>query len=539
MKIQKIHAQDTRHGIRKVKKLLGDDAVILANRKTPQGIELVVAVDFDSDNIEQQLEYAESSNPKAAEPQQEIVPVAATFHNASDTQLSSPVFPRISADEAQLANRRAATTAPTQPAVSPSSSPPRAQAPQPPAAAYDYDYEEYKKLKEQERLRQLANRKRAQARALLKEQQKREAEALAAKKAAIKAARLKAQQQAREKARKEAQRKELFNMINKKTKVNSAEVIKLQQPMMQTVKSEIDQLRDLMQSQMDYLGWGKWAESCPRQAKLLRQLTAIGLGSDFCRDVIANVRPNLDNDKAWRQALGIWARKTPTKDDDIIKRGGIVSLLGPTGVGKTTTAAKLAARFAARHGKNSVVLISSDNDRLGAHEQLMSLGRSLGISVMPAANNEELRDILLSVQHKKLVIIDTAGMGPNDKRFFNQVKLMNSRRLRIRNYLVMSANTQMSSLDDTVKAYSSIRLSGCIITKIDETASLGSVLTIISKYQLPVTYTTNGQNIEDIERAKVHRLISKAVAFARRHDNQPDETSMAMRYGSIMMSATA
>ncbi|GIX22634.1 MAG: flagellar biosynthesis protein FlhF [Gammaproteobacteria bacterium] len=316
-----------------------------------------------------------------------------------------------------------------------------------------------------------------------------------------------------------------------------AEIVRMEQRMIEQVRRELGAMSRLMQDQMDLLGWQQMCHLSPLKVQLLRRLTAVGLGSGLCRQIVAQVGAEPDMERAWRRALAVWAARLRVVDAAAFDRGGIVTLLGPTGVGKTTTAAKLAARFAARHGRQSVLMIANDDRRIGAHEQLLSLGRALGIGVVCAADERDLRDVLAAVRNKRLILIDTAGMQAADWRRRPKGVLLDAR-LPIRRVLVLSAATQLRSLDETARAYSETSLAGCVLTKLDEAGSLGGVLTVAVRYKLPLAFVSHGPRVpEDLQPARVSLLLGKAVALARRHASGDDETLLALRHGRFGLKA--
>ncbi|MGS0695550.1 flagellar biosynthesis protein FlhF [Shewanella sp. 0m-4] len=208
--------------------------------------------------------------------------------------------------------------------------------------------------------------------------------------------------------------------------------------------------------------------------------------------------------------------------DDIVRQGGVVAFVGPTGVGKTTTVAKLAARFAAYHGSDQVALITTDHYRIGAFEQLATYGKIMGCPVKQAHDFNELEQILYQFRNRKLVLIDTAGMGQRDQRLFQQLdSLAANSRLPIRSYLVMSATGQRRVLEDAVKQFTRIPLSGAVLTKLDESISLAPALSVLIQSGLPLSYVTDGQRVpEDMQVADTLSLANRALAAL---DNKPIE----------------
>ena len=214
------------------------------------------------------------------------------------------------------------------------------------------------------------------------------------------------------------------------------------------------------------------------------------------------------------------ANMLDNQGDDIVRQGGVVAFVGPTGVGKTTTVAKLAARFAAHHGADQVALITTDHYRIGAFEQLATYGKIMGCPVKQAHDLNELEQILYQFRNRKLVLIDTAGMGQRDARLFQQLdNLAANSRLPIRSYLVLSATGQRRVLEDAVAQFKRIPLSGAVLTKLDESVSLAPALSVLIQSGLPLSYVTDGQRVpEDMQVADTYALANKALSVLNRKE---------------------
>ncbi|MEC4726496.1 flagellar biosynthesis protein FlhF [Shewanella sp. D64] len=214
------------------------------------------------------------------------------------------------------------------------------------------------------------------------------------------------------------------------------------------------------------------------------------------------------------------ANMLDNQGDDIVRQGGVVAFVGPTGVGKTTTVAKLAARFAAHHGADQVALITTDHYRIGAFEQLATYGKIMGCPVKQAHDLNELEQILYQFRNRKLVLIDTAGMGQRDVRLFQQLdNLAANSRLPIRSYLVLSATGQRRVLEDAVAQFKRIPLSGAVLTKLDESVSLAPALSVLIQSGLPLSYVTDGQRVpEDMQVADTFALANKALSVLNRKE---------------------
>jgi flagellar biosynthesis protein FlhF len=308
------------------------------------------------------------------------------------------------------------------------------------------------------------------------------------------------------------------------------------EPMIDEVRTELKGLRELMQGQLSVLQWDQFAKRHPVRTVLLNLMSDLGLGSDICSIVISHLDDlNLDPHKVWQKALGILAKCLPVNRTDILANGGRIALVGSTGVGKTTTIAKLAARFSHIHGKRSVAMISTDHFRIGAQEQLQHFAGLLQLPLLAASTSEELSDRLDMLADKKLVLIDTAGMSQHDLRLSERFHRLQDSAPEVKPYLVLSANTQLAAIDNSIKCFSKVKLAGAIVTKLDEAASLGGVITASIRHQLPLVYCGTGQRVpEDLESAKVHRIISKAVALMQSYSEAEDQETLAVRFNTIV-----
>lgn len=278
------------------------------------------------------------------------------------------------------------------------------------------------------------------------------------------------------------------------------------------LKAQIRGIKDLLQHQLSGLMKQEIEREEPIRAMLTKRLMGMGLSERIADQIACFIPEGGEDDDSWEQCLQLLEGQLNTTADDILTRGGAVALVGPTGVGKTTTIAKLAARYAQRHGADKVALITTDTFRIGASEQLQTYGRILGCPVKIANNAKELADALLTLRDKSLILIDTAGMGQRDKRLNDQLAtLLHNNRLRIRPYLVLSATSQTQVLNDAVKQFKTLPLSGCIFTKLDECLSLGESISVAIEHGMAVSYLTNGQQVpEDIKVADAHFLVNEA-----------------------------
>ncbi|MDL2195632.1 flagellar biosynthesis protein FlhF [Shewanella algae] len=293
------------------------------------------------------------------------------------------------------------------------------------------------------------------------------------------------------------------------SKGNSAK----QQQEMEAMREELASLRGLLTHQLSSLMSDQRSRTDPVGAMLKRKL----LEAEFSPDVaerLASLSQHYQSAELGRALPQSLANLLDNQGDDLMRQGGIVALVGPTGVGKTTTLAKLAARFIAHHGPDSVLLVTMDHYRIGAFEQLATYGKIMGCPVKQAHDLNELEQILYQFRSRKLVLIDTAGMGQRDMRLYQQLdNLAANTRLPIRSYLVLSATGQRRVLEEAVSHFQRIDLAGAVLTKLDESVSLGAALSVLIQSGLSLSYITDGQRVpEDMQVADTLTLAKQALA---------------------------
>lgn len=293
-----------------------------------------------------------------------------------------------------------------------------------------------------------------------------------------------------------------------------------QEPTLVAMREELSLLRNLLQEQVSKLAWDKQSQLSPIAVALKREFTNLGLSHSIIDPIGQVCEQEQDFECAWQKGLALLAKQIQVGEDDILSQGGVVAFVGPTGVGKTTTLAKLAAKHVIKYGPESIGLITTDNFRIAAHEQIKTFGRILKVPVRIAGDEKSLKDALYHFEDKRMVLIDTAGMSQHDERMSQLMQCLSQDYRKIRNYLVLSATSQRSVLNGAIKLFKPFDLTGTIVTKLDEAASLGEIISTIIDNQLNVVYTTDGQRVpEDIRVARAHHLVSKMVWLTRQSQN--------------------
>ncbi|MHB1092456.1 flagellar biosynthesis protein FlhF [Thiobacillus sp.] len=304
----------------------------------------------------------------------------------------------------------------------------------------------------------------------------------------------------------------------------------------QSVISEIKSMQARLESQLADLAWRDLPGRNPAGASLMRDMLAAGFSATLAREMLEAL-PGGDTDQTQT-----WMRNTLMKrlnvmqsETDMLDGGGVFALMGPTGAGKTTTTAKLAARFVVRHGADKLALLTTDSYRIGGHEQLRIYGKILGVTVHAVRDAADLRLALSELRNKHTVLIDTVGMSQRDQAVAEQVEMLFQAGKQIKRLLLLNATSHGDTLDEVVQAYQAHGLDGCILSKIDEAVSLGPVLDCAIRHELNVHYLATGQRVpEDLHLANRQYLIHRA--FKARTLSSPwqlDDSELAFAMSGI------
>ncbi|MBV7314807.1 flagellar biosynthesis protein FlhF [Shewanella sp. NIFS-20-20] len=463
MKIKRFFAKDMRSALAQVKDTLGSDAVIMSNKKVPGGIEIVAAVDYDEPKVN--LSKATETPPSLAK------------------SMFSSVMPQgreLSDDTVSLGASQNSVRARNQSATAPANRTPLRQ---------PLDSESQSKVEEIDSLQALLAKQHAKLQQVSQSEQ----------------VELPAWARGLEQAQQPTPAAPPRSHKRHAEQPDSAD--------MNAMREELSSLRNLLTHQLSSLMTDQKQRQDPVGAMLEKRLLEAEFSPKMAAKLSALTQHYTTAELVHTLPQSL-ANMLNNQGDDIVNRGGVVAFVGPTGVGKTTTLAKLAARFAAKHGCDSVALITMDHYRIGAFEQLATYGKIMGCPVKQAHDLNELEQILYQFRNRKLVLIDTAGMGQRDMRLYQQLdNLAASKRLPIRSYLVLSATSQRKVMEDAVRHFQRIPLAGAVLTKMDESVSLAAALSTLVASDLPLSYVTDGQRVpEDMQVADTLALAKLALA---------------------------
>ncbi len=275
--------------------------------------------------------------------------------------------------------------------------------------------------------------------------------------------------------------------------------------------AEIHAMKNTLEDQLATVAWGNFTQRRPEKVKILRTMLDAGFSPLLSRRLVNRLNADFDYEHSLKQAMTALTSNLHTvASDEMIEKGGIYALIGPTGVGKTTTTAKLAARCVIRHGADKVALLTTDSYRIGGHEQLKIYGQLLGVPVRNIKDTEDLHLTLSELRNKHMVLIDTIGMSQRDHMVAEQIAMLSNCGADVKRMLVLSAASNGKTLDEVISAYQKNGIYGCIITKVDETASLGVALDAVIRRKLMLHYVANGQKVpEDIHAANARYLLHR------------------------------
>ncbi|WP_339668406.1 flagellar biosynthesis protein FlhF [Dasania marina] len=309
-------------------------------------------------------------------------------------------------------------------------------------------------------------------------------------------------------------------------------------PQVLQMRSELQSMRQLLEQQLSSMAWGQFASSEPEKAGLWRRLKRMGLAAKVANQLLDG--QSLEGPTAlsaqkpvWMQLMRRLSHQLPVVGEDLINQQGVFVFVGPTGAGKTTTIGKLAARHVMAHGADSLALVTTDTFRIAAHEQLRTLGRILNVPVKVVDKNNPLDRVLHGLRHKQWVLVDTAGLTHQDQRLIKQAQAINELAAKVKTILVLPTTSQPQVLRAAYHHYKTDNLTACILTKLDETASLGECISLAVEKNLPVAYSTHGQNIpEDIAIAESTTIVREAIALAK--DQQVDDDDMSAELQALI-----
>lgn len=494
MKIKRFHAKDMRSTIRKVREELGADAVILSNRRAVDGVEIIAAIDYDESLLDSPVPATSAgSRSEAIEtkaPGSEMAASVGETASAPDSKHSAHDGLPDVYSEAALDRRTS-------------------QFRQPAFAAPDFSLPETNHEDEADLQNTEPNNTAFRTTPFISEPPISEPPTT--------------------------------RQTKTETQISAPHTWS-EEPSILAMQEELKSLRGLLVNQLSGLAWGQETRYHPLRARLLQRLLALGLSPVLARDIAAQCDENDEIEKNWRCALARIAKRLPLVEQDILEQGGIVALVGATGVGKTTTVAKLAARYTLQHGPQKVLLITTDNNRVAAHEQLRSYARILGVPMRVAGDAQTLKSLIHGFAGKGLILIDTAGMSQRDMKLSKQLSMLTdgarSGGREVQIYLTLAANSQRRVLEDVAHAFNKIPLAGAVLTKLDETSSLGGALSVTIEQSMPVAWISDGQQVpEDLHRARPHSLVSRSVAIMQKLTSPTGEDTVSLTIGGMLANA--
>lgn len=476
MKIRRFVADDMRGALQLVRQAHGPDAVILSNRRTDEGVEIVAASNYDEGFVQRAIE---ANQPEPAGPAPQQAPPAA----GPEARAQAPLAP--SERWLNMLDRGAATPKPAaQPAPQPAPAPAPAPASQPSAeAAPGVAHATVKP-------------------ASFEVDEPTFAELLASSQA-------EPPPPATGDGNPSPQAPVLTPVPDLPAPATDAELTRM--------REELAQMRQMIEREMVRLTDERLRGS-PVRAQTMDLMEDYGFDAGITRDVVLEIPATTPGHRARGLMLGLISKRIPVCPVDPLHEGGVIALVGPTGAGKTTTIAKLAALYAARHQARDVALVTTDTVRVGGREQLHGYGRQLGIAVHEADSEAGLVQLLQRLQDYKLVLVDTAGLSQRDRALAGQLNWLRAAR-QVRTLLTLPANTHFADLDEVVRRFQGARPQGVVLTKVDETGRLGSALSVVADHALPLTWITDGQSIpEDLKRANAAHLVLRLEDLRRDAD---------------------
>jgi flagellar biosynthesis protein FlhF len=510
MKIKRFFAPDIRQAMRMVKEELGADAVIMSNKSVDGGVEIVAARDFDEQLIQSKLQkqaaeqqslkgshrFPTDSDTSAIPGSRETKKMDLPDFEADKNRLHVLSSPRKQSADGFLAER-SSERSPRIPTDSGTSAIPGSRSNRFPTDSDTStipggrrNIDQYVGYAEKVHLR--GNLETVTAKAI--------------------------------KPAAPAIKEGPYYQASKTTEKKES----LSDNLLMEMSKELKSLRAALDSKLSSVSWGAVSQTNPVRTDLLQRLAGMSISRKLSVKITNHFTNHTDIELAFTQAQELLVKLLPVADDDLLQDGGIVALVGPTGVGKTTTIAKLAAKFILKNGPRQVALITTDNYRIGAHEQLSTYGRILGVPVRVASSATELCNLINGFADKRLILIDTAGMSQRDMKLVEQINTLQQSGQAIKSYLVMSAATEYKAMNEIIKAFQVFEPQASILTKLDEAVTIGSAISTIIEHNLPLSFITDGQQVpEDMHSPCADTLIAQCVDELNQENDYNDANNEA------------
>ena len=293
-------------------------------------------------------------------------------------------------------------------------------------------------------------------------------------------------------------------------------------PKVEKLLSEISEVKHLLQSHVAGSFWGNIAQENTQITEVVKHLLNSGFSPKLVTEIAQNLPENLSVLHLLKNAREqVKCMLKTSHAFDIFDRGGVFAFIGPTGVGKTTTVAKIAARCVLRYGRNQVALLTTDTYRIGAQEQLKTFAKILGLSVTAVRDSEDLAAKIKDFSNRKIILLDTAGVSQRDALMVEQSHLLEHGSSKARRILVMSSTTDLRTQEEVINLHNQAmqntngeKLDSVIITKIDEAAHLAPVIDSVIRHDLSILFVSNGQRVpEDLSQPDVNYLSHRAMAM--------------------------
>ncbi len=281
--------------------------------------------------------------------------------------------------------------------------------------------------------------------------------------------------------------------------------------------TEMAQVKNLLQSHLAGNFWSGLQQNAPAHAEVVKALINAGFSPKLCADIVQAIPREGDTPTLLKRVTDILEALIRVRDPiALFDEGGVFTFIGPTGVGKTTTVAKVAARCVLRFGRNQVALLTTDTYRIGAQEQLKVFAKILGLPVVSVRDSDDLAAKLKEASKRKIVLVDTAGVGQRDTLMLDQAQLLAKGSGNSHRILVMSATTDLRTQEDVIMLHNrsdaTEHIKSVIVTKTDEAALVAPILDCLIRYELPLLFISNGQRVpEDLNPPNTQYLAHRAM----------------------------
>ena len=313
--------------------------------------------------------------------------------------------------------------------------------------------------------------------------------------------------------------------INKSTKKSEW----LEDPSLSAMKGELKSLRGFLEHQLNGLAWNDYQKRSPLKTEILKKLFSSGLDISIVKAICENIQEECSLQKAWLESMNLLRQKIPVGNHANKAKKTVAVFSGSSGSGKTTSLIKMAANLIIKYGRERIVILTLDTQKVASIEQIKTYGKVLGVKVINIFDRNELVEALDVFHKQKFILIDTAGHPKQSKQAEIQQSWLKSIQVPFINYCICNIVHQSDWLIELVNSVKLNRDDRLIATHVDEVKSLAPLFNVMIRTQTEMPYYCNGQKIpDDFHSVNIDECMKHLSPIGDKMPNKLDEDELAI-----------